>query len=605
VTVKRQWRKAACPDCGHRFRPDATDTLAHATARPKDAPAAPPHGNEDSLVGHTLGRWRLERLIGRGGMGRVYEGQETNGTKRVALKVLREDLAQDPAFARRFRREARLLGSLSHPHVVEVLEQGETHGRLWFAMPYVRGENLRRRMERGRVLPAEAARIAAQVASALSYAHERGVIHRDLKPENVLLDEEGRVHLVDFGLSRLVSEHAPEASTRLTRTDVVLGTYEYMSPEQRRGSREVDGRADVYALGVLFYEMLTGSLPLGRFQLPSELVPDAPEAFDEVVTRALAPKVEDRTPSAAALHDAIERAAQGRPGNGSSSKTRAIAAEVLPRRPAHEIEEARGLLRHVELLGVFDRVGAVALIAIAFNWLHFSEMLVPSWVGNVSTLLLVVLGFLLWSQGRALSRMREGSREAQITASVLMLFLPPFFTALGLYGLFIMTSDRARRAFAMGRRELLGLEPVGAPTPVASTPLPLPAPFLLRLFSLLSILWALYAGFVALDLIADTSAGSSMLDDARTMLVVSGLGAAFALFLCVSFAIGRRRRRGLGLASWSLLALLLASGALGSAIAKHEVRSALEGFFGRPASIERVRLSGFPPSPPLPWENHR
>ena len=223
VSVAGQGR-VACPACGHRFEPGGTPTQFIGREAVRGQVQGDP---ADSLVGETLGRWQLVRLIGRGGMGRVYEARDVNRkrSRGVALKVLSEDLASDPTFVKRFRREARVLSDLSHPHVVQVLEQGETDGRLWFAMAYIRGENLRRRIERGALAPAEAGRIASEIASALEYAHKRGVIHRDLKPENVLLDERGGVHLADFGLSRLVSIGAAEPSTRLTRTDVVMGTY--------------------------------------------------------------------------------------------------------------------------------------------------------------------------------------------------------------------------------------------------------------------------------------------------------------------------------------------------------------------------------------------
>ena len=179
-----------------------------------------PRDPNDPLVGTKMGRWTLTRLIGRGGMGRVYEARGGLMNRRVALKVLSEDLAEDASFVKRFHREAKLLGSLTHPHIVDVIDRGLTNERLWFAMEFVRGESLRRLMDRGPVAADQAARIAGEIAGALSYAHQRGIVHRDLKPENVLLDEQGTVHLVDFGLSRLVDVAPDLASTRLTRTDV-------------------------------------------------------------------------------------------------------------------------------------------------------------------------------------------------------------------------------------------------------------------------------------------------------------------------------------------------------------------------------------------------
>ncbi|MHC5012799.1 MAG: protein kinase domain-containing protein, partial [Planctomycetota bacterium] len=290
VPVREGADAVACAHCHRAFAPEALKTAAY-----ERAPEGPqPRDPNDELVGKTYGDWKLLRLIGRGGMGKVYEATDAEGTRRVAVKLLSTDLAADPSFVKRFRREARLLSDLSHPHVVEVFEQGEADGHLWFVMEYVRGENLRRRLERGPLPAGEAVQIAGEIASALAYAHGRGIVHRDLKPENVLLDADGHVHLADFGLSRLVRTGGHEATTLLTRTDVILGTYEYMAPEQRRGETDLDGRADIFALGVILYEMLTGNLPHGRFQPPSRVQLDTPATLDGVVNRALTPERDGR-----------------------------------------------------------------------------------------------------------------------------------------------------------------------------------------------------------------------------------------------------------------------------------------------------------------------
>ncbi|MFV1959169.1 MAG: protein kinase, partial [Planctomycetota bacterium] len=305
VAVPAGSEAVACPHCHAAFAPERLAT----TAGPKTPAPDRPRDPRDALVGARLGRWHLLRILGRGGMGRVYLATDQDGRPRVAVKVLSDDLASDPAFVKRFHREARVLASLSHPHVVEILDQGEAGGRLYFAMEYVRGENLRRLIERGPLPVKQALRIADEVASALAYAHTRGVIHRDLKPENVLLDEKGRVHLADFGLSRLLPGSGPEVTTLLTRTDVILGTYEYMAPEQRRGEKGLDARADIYALGVILYEMLTGTPPLGRFELPSRVRSGVPPALDAVVARALAPRRGDRQASVEVLKRELREAA--------------------------------------------------------------------------------------------------------------------------------------------------------------------------------------------------------------------------------------------------------------------------------------------------------
>lgn len=455
VVVSTAADRSTCGACGAEVTGAGLATVA--------ASAAPaPEDAHDSLVGSRVGPWVLERLLGRGGMGRVYEAREAAGTRRVALKVLADALAADPQFVRRFQREAKVLATLSHPHVVEVLDQGEDHGRLWFAMEYVRGENLRRRLERGPLPLADATRVATEIASALAYAHERGVVHRDLKPENVLLGEDGRVRLADFGLLRLARESTPEATTRLTRTDVILGTYEYMAPEQRRGSADVDGRADVFALGVMLYECLTGRLPLGRFAPASELVAGLPPAMDAVLHQALAPEPKDRPPTAQAFADALRAALAGAPPPRPASAVRAPAPRSAAQVEADEREiltDAR-LLNHVSSLATLDRVA---------GWLMLASLVLPIGGLLLTTrasaaiaapfgVVLVVGGVLLLKQGRRLRAFLPGSREAQLAASALLCLLFPLGTVLGVYGLIVLWPRAARQAFerAQARRGYLG-----------------------------------------------------------------------------------------------------------------------------------------------------
>ena len=219
----------ACSRCGSAFSPWSTPTHA---ARPSPAPPPMPGAApvpDDPLVGHALGGRQLLRVIGRGGMGTVYEASDAR-RGRVAVKVLPADLAGDAQFVERFNREAAVLSGLSHPHLVEVYDRGQDGDRCYFVMEFVRGESLRRRLERGPLPWAEAIRVARDVLTGLGYAHGRGVIHRDLKPENVLLDDHDRARIVDFGLSRIVRGEAAGDLSRLTRTNVILGTYEYMAP---------------------------------------------------------------------------------------------------------------------------------------------------------------------------------------------------------------------------------------------------------------------------------------------------------------------------------------------------------------------------------------
>jgi predicted Ser/Thr protein kinase len=240
----------------------------------------------DPLVGRTLDGFRIDGLIGRGGMGTVYRAQQISLGRPVALKVLPADLCDEPQFRRSFHREAEVLGSLSHPNLVQVYDRGTFDGRPYLVMELVEGDSLRDLMRRGPVPARQACRIIAALCDALDYAHAKGVVHRDIKPENVLVSREGIVKVADFGLSKVFD--GSDAATRLTVTHLQLGTYEYMAPEQRERAADADERADIYATAVVLYEMLTGELPIGRFELPGEKRPDLDARIDDVLERGLA-----------------------------------------------------------------------------------------------------------------------------------------------------------------------------------------------------------------------------------------------------------------------------------------------------------------------------
>jgi serine/threonine protein kinase len=206
-------------------------------------------------------------LIGIGGMGRVYKARQPSLDRLVALKVLPGDKADHPEWIERFTREARALARLNHPNIVRVHDFGTAtiagHTQPYLMMEFVDGVNLRQAMQAGALSAREALAIVPKLCDALHYAHEHDVLHRDIKPENVLIDSEGRVKLVDFGLAKLRDE--AQAAFTLTQSGAKLGTIAYMAPEQIEKPGDVDHRADIYSLGVVFYEMLTGELPLGRF----------------------------------------------------------------------------------------------------------------------------------------------------------------------------------------------------------------------------------------------------------------------------------------------------------------------------------------------------
>ncbi|MFN0244042.1 MAG: serine/threonine-protein kinase [Planctomycetota bacterium] len=226
----------------------------------------------------------VEALVGQGGMGVVYRARQKNLGRMVALKVLHPDVSSDPAFADRFLREARALARLAHPNIVAVYDFGERDGTYFLLMEYVDGASLRDLIRTKDLAPRQALSIVREICDALQFAHDEGVVHRDIKPENVLLDKKGRVKIADFGLAKLVG--AAAADLTLTAPGQVMGTVHYMAPEQMERPRDVDHRADIYSLGVVFYEMLTGSLPLGRFEPPSHRV-QLDVRLDEIVLRSL------------------------------------------------------------------------------------------------------------------------------------------------------------------------------------------------------------------------------------------------------------------------------------------------------------------------------
>jgi serine/threonine-protein kinase len=260
--------------------------------------------------------YRIEHEIGRGGMSVVYRARDLRLNRPVAIKVLPPELAYDPTVGSRFTREAQTSAQLTHPQIVPIYDVGERDGIAYFVMGLITGGNLAALLEQQPRRPVdEVRRLLAEVADALSYAHLRGIIHRDIKADNILLDaESGRAMVTDFGIARAV-----ESGTRLTLTGIAVGTPTYMSPEQALGEREIDGRSDIYSLGVLGYQMLTGRVPFTatnpmalllkhvseRPRPIAELRPEAPKLLADAIERALLKAPEDRWPTAAAFRDAL------------------------------------------------------------------------------------------------------------------------------------------------------------------------------------------------------------------------------------------------------------------------------------------------------------
>jgi serine/threonine protein kinase len=246
---------------------------------------------------------QILELIGRGGMGFVFKARQIKLERLVALKILPQSLAGDPAFAERFSREGRVLARLNHPNIVTVYDFGQANGFFYLLMEFVDGVSLRQALRAGGFTPAQALTVVPKICEALQFAHNEGILHRDIKPENILLDSKGRVKIADFGIAKLLGE--PQAAAGLTGSGAALGTPHYMAPEQLEHPQEVDQRADIYSLGVVFYEMLTGELPIGRFAPPSEKSGVDPR-LDEVVLRTLEKERERRTKTAGEVKTQVE-----------------------------------------------------------------------------------------------------------------------------------------------------------------------------------------------------------------------------------------------------------------------------------------------------------
>jgi serine/threonine protein kinase len=312
---------ANCPNCGTTL----PNSIAHGLcprclfaglAEPtvdlhSSAPAAVP--NLEDLSPH-FPQLELIGLLGRGGMGIVYQARQKSLNRMVALKLLSPERVHDAAFAQRFANEAQALAKLNHPNIVTIHDFGQAGGYYFLLMEYVDGVNLRQAMKAGKFTPEQALAVVPPVCEALQYAHEQGIVHRDIKPENLLLDKSGKLKIADFGIAKLIGApletHAEgnDGSAGLTQGSA-LGTPNYSAPEQKCSPTQVDHRADIYSLGVVLYELLTGELPGAKLQAPSRKV-QVDVRLDEIVLRALETKPELRFATAQEFRTQVETVIQ-------------------------------------------------------------------------------------------------------------------------------------------------------------------------------------------------------------------------------------------------------------------------------------------------------
>jgi len=350
-----------CPECDSSFRPDAFDAdgdnlcpscqspaefddqtlsesqtrsatrVTQSQTRRANSPSVSQGGRHpsstsglrasepESCIGKILGGCEIVAKVAQGGMGIVYKATQLNLGRTVAVKILSEDLAKDSSFVRRFLQEARAAAQLNHGNIVHVNDVGEYQGMYYFVMEFVDGENLREVLKRERQLPVyRALEITEEVCEALGHAHQRGIIHRDIKPENIMITPEGGVKLADLGLAKRVDS---EGRAGITHTGSILGTPYYMAPEQAKDFSQVDGRSDIYSLGVTLYRMIAGKVPFnGRSPVEvmikaidggkvpiRELRDDVPAAVEEIVDRMMHPDPALRFQQIEEVKDVVRR----------------------------------------------------------------------------------------------------------------------------------------------------------------------------------------------------------------------------------------------------------------------------------------------------------
>jgi predicted Ser/Thr protein kinase len=505
-----------CGSCGKPLADDAPQGLCpeclmkagfgSASGPPVSATAGfvPP-----SLQAMTLLFPQLEmvELIGQGGMGAVYKARQPALDRLVALKILPPRAGSDPGFAERFTREARTLAKLSHPNIVAVYDFGQAQGLHYFLMEYIDGPNLRQVEQAGKLSPTQALQIIPQICEALQFAHDEGIVHRDIKPENVLLDKKGRVKIADFGLAKILGLEA--RNLRLTGTREVMGTPHYMAPEQVQHPQEVDHRADIYSLGVVFYEMLTGELPLGRFAPPSRKV-SVDVRLDEVVLHALEREPALRYQKASQVKSDLETIASqpGKPiapvSDGESERLR-----TQVRWPAIGLV-ATGILNWV-LIPFILMLGLPALSRARTTVFHHVALGQADVIGlGLSKLAVlgllaapfVLCGFLIYA---AFKMMRLESYAAAIAAAIVGMVVTPgniIGFPIGIWALMVLSRREIRDAF---RQNKVAGSSAGIPTKTRT-----------------ALLWLGAAGAVILfaGLLAVRSSRSTLQEPAATAVVL-------------------------------------------------------------------------------------
>jgi len=384
-------------------------------------------------------------LLGHGGMGAVYKARQKQLDRLVALKILPPEVGQNPTFAERFMREARSLAKLNHPEIVTVYDFGHTEdGLYYFLMEFIDGTDLRRIIQAREITSEQALAIVPKICEALHYAHKKGIVHRDIKPENILLDTEGNVKIADFGLARLLDK--PTSAYTLTQSGQRMGTPHYMAPEQIEHPQEVDHRADIYSLGVVFYEMLTGELPIGRFAPPSKKV-HVDVRLDEIVLHTLEKEPELRYQQASEIKTDVETVtSKGQDAKvshnheGTKSKLDTIRKQV--RKPSDGLLIAGG----INILCIIPFTVLMGTIILS------NSMLIPGLDGELAALSLLVtcIGAVIIY---GVMKMRELENYKWSVISTILAILPispgcVFGVPFGIWALSILLRKKVKEVFA-------------------------------------------------------------------------------------------------------------------------------------------------------------
>ncbi len=445
------------PEEGHP--PERTRTAAklHAFTAPTPAELAP-HFPQLEII----------ELRGQGGMGAVYKARQKSLDRLVALKIIHPEAAEDPGFASRFAREAKALARLNHPHIVGIHDFGQAGDMYYLLMEYVDGVDLRALIADGAMRPAEALALVPQICDALQFAHEEGIVHRDIKPENILVDKRGRVKIADFGLAKMLRLSAGDFT--LTHTRHVVGTFHYMAPEQFERPNEIDHRVDIYALGVVFYEMLTGLLPVGRFDLPSQrCAVDA--RLDEVVLKALEREPDRRYQHASDVKTDVQSFSAVPSQAAAAAPVQAIPGKQPPIQGVDEaeLESVRDDLA-MPAVGLMVYGGLLVTAAVGgFVAFFVAEVFENAFLGNNELASLValclvggVLGGLILAAGMRMRRLENYDFVLAGVIITLCTFFTPFTVIfavlLGVTSLRLLKDPRVKRAFAL-RRSLAQQDP--------------------------------------------------------------------------------------------------------------------------------------------------